>query len=56
MCRKCFCFIGSIEVDKEVTIVDDVIQKMTKFSYLGDILSSGRGMQEAVSARTTLVG
>ena len=34
-----------------MTHADDVIEKVTKFSYLKDVLSSGGGVQEAITAR-----
>ena len=34
----------------------NVTEKMTKFSYLGNVLSSGRGVQEVVYARISLDG
>ena len=55
VCRKCSSFIDSTEVHKKVTLDDDVIEKATKFSHLGDVLSSG-GVHEAVIARIRLDG
>ena len=46
VCRKCSDFTDNIEVDKKVSLDDDV----AKFSYLGDILSSGE-VQETVTTR-----
>ena len=51
VCRKCSSFTSSAEDDGDVTIDGNVMEKMTKFSYLGDVLSCGGGMQEAVTAR-----
>ena len=51
MRRKCSGFAGRTEVNEEVTIVGDVIKKVAKLSYLRDVLSSGGGMQEAVTAK-----
>ena len=50
VCRKCSCFTSSTKDDEEVALDDNVIRKMAKFSYLGDVLSSGGGVQEAVTA------
>ena len=55
-CRKCSDSTGNAEDDGDVTLVGDVIEKMTKFLYLGDILSSSGGAPEAVTARTDLGG
>ena len=53
MCRKCSGFMRSTYAYKEVTLDGDVIEKVAKFSHLGDDLSSGGGGgQEAVNART----
>ena len=44
-------FTGSNEIDKEVTPERDATKRVAKFSYLRDVLSSGRKVREAVSAR-----
>ena len=43
--------MGSNYADEEVTLDGDVIEKMVKFSHLGDVFSSEQGVQEAVTAR-----
>ena len=48
--RKCYGFTGSIEIDEELTIDGDVIKQVANFLYLGDVLSFGGGVQEAVIA------
>ena len=48
MCKKCY---GCTKIDK-VTPDGDVIEKETKFSYLGDVLSSEGEVHKAVTART----
>ena len=48
--RKCSASTGNAENDGDVTLHGDVIQNVTKFSYLGDVLSS-KGVQEAVTAK-----
>ena len=45
--KKCSGFTGTNQVVEEVAINGDVLAKMAKFLYLGDVLSSGGGMQEA---------
>ena len=47
-----FCFTDSTEVDKKVTLDSDTIEKLAKFSYLGDVLSFERRVQEAVTTKT----
>ena len=37
--------------DGDMTIDGDVTEKVSKFSYLGDVLGSGRRVHEAVIAR-----
>ena len=51
MCRKCFGFYCDADDDRDVTLDGDLIQKMTKFLYLVDVLSSEGDVQEAVTAR-----
>ena len=52
MCRKCSVFTESTYADEEVTLDDDVRKrKAAKLSYLGDVLSSGEGVQEADTVR-----
>ena len=48
---KCSGFAGSTEGDKKVSLEGDVIKKVAKLSFLGDVLSFGVGVQEAVPAR-----
>ena len=50
VCRKYSGFTGNPEDDEDVTL-DNVIKKVTKFSYRGDVLPSGGVVQEAVTAR-----
>ena len=47
--RKCSEFTGNTYADEEVTLDRDVIKKVAKFLYLGDVLTSG--VQGAVIAR-----
>ena len=49
VCRKCSGFTGSTYADEEVTLNGDVIEKVAKFLYFVDVLSSGAGVQEAVT-------
>ena len=44
VCSKCVSFNDSIEVNKEVTLDGDVMEKVAKFSYLWDVLSFGEGV------------
>ena len=48
VCRKCSNFTDSSKFDEEVTINGNVLERVTKFSHLGNVLSSGEGVQEAV--------
>ena len=50
VCFKCFGFIANTEDDRDLTLYCDVIVKVTKFLYLGDVLTS-EGVQEAVRVR-----
>ena len=50
MCRKCSCLTSNVVADK-VTLDGDVIATVAKFSYLGNVCSSGGGVQEADTAR-----
>ena len=49
--RKSSGFTGSTYADKEVTLDGDATENVAKLSYLGDVLSSGRRVQKAVTAR-----
>ena len=49
--RNCLYFTGSAYADEKVTLDGDVMEKTAEFSYLRDVLSSGRKVQEAVAAR-----
>ena len=51
MCQKCCVFTGSTEINEELTIHGDAIEKVKKFLYLGGVLSSGKEVQKAVTAR-----
>ena len=48
--QKCSSFTSNTYTHKETTLDGDAIQ-VTKFSYLRDNFSSGRGGQGAVTAR-----
>ena len=39
LCRKWSGFTNSTNADEEVTLDENVIENVTKFSYLGDALS-----------------
>ena len=49
--KKCPGFTSSTNVDEEMTLDDDVIEKITKFLYFGDVISSKGRVKEAVAAR-----
>ena len=49
-CRKCSGFTDYTEVDEKVTINVDVIERVAKFLYLGDVVSYGLEVHEAVTA------
>ena len=49
VCRICFGLIGNVEGD--MILDGDVIEKVTKFSYMRSVLSPGSGEQEAVTER-----
>ena len=51
VCRKCSGFTGSAEDEEEIIIDGNVIEKVVKFSYLENVLSSRGGVQEVVTAR-----
>ena len=51
VCRNCSGVIGDVEDGEDMTLDGDVIKKVTKFSYLGDVRNSEGGVQEAVTAR-----
>ena len=51
MCRKCSGVTDSTEVNEKVKLDGDLIQKVVKFSYHEDVLSSRGEVQEAVTAR-----
>ena len=48
-CKKCSGSKSSTYADEEVTLDDDITEKVTKFSHLENILSSGIRVQEAVT-------
>ena len=54
MKKRCFdtqkCRNKTVDFDEEVTINEDVLEKLAKFSYLGDVFSSGE-VQKAITAR-----
>ena len=49
VCRKCSRSTGNAENDGDVTLHDDVTEKVTKFLHLDNILTSG-GVQKAIIA------
>ena len=49
--KKCSGFTGSTDSNEEVITGGDVVKKRQNFYILGDVLSSGGGEQEAVTAR-----
>ena len=51
VCRKCFTSTGNDTVYRDVTLDGDVIEKVTKFLHLGDVLCYEAEMQEAVTVR-----
>ena len=52
MCRKCFGFTGSTEVDVEEVTRDGVVMEMAaKFFLSYDVLSCRGGLQVAVTAK-----
>ena len=51
VCTKRSDFTGNVDDDGNVILDDDVIEKVAKFLFLKNALSSGGGVQEAVTAR-----
>ena len=51
VCKKSSGFTGSTYADEEVTLDGDATENVAKSSYLGDVPSSGRRVQKAVTAR-----
>ena len=51
MCRKCSGFTCSTYADEEMTLDGDVMEKVAKFLYLGDVHNSGEEVLETVKAR-----
>ena len=49
--KKCFSSTGNTENGGYMTLDGDITKKVMKLSCLGDDLSSGEGVQEAVPAR-----
>ena len=43
--------MGSTYADEKVTLHGDATENVAKLLYLGDVLSSGGGVQKAVTAR-----
>ena len=43
--------MGCVDVDEEVTLDDDVIEKEVTFSYLEDVFRYGREVQEVATTR-----
>ena len=51
MCWKCSDSTGSAVDDIDMALDGDVVENLTKFLNLKDVLSTGGGVQEAVTAR-----
>ena len=53
-CKKCIPGVLFEDEDKMITLDGDNIEEVDRFSYLGDVISTEGGAQEAVTSRIRL--